>query len=169
MIGRLLVLSAFLVGAAAFFLPMISVSGTVNLDGTETSHKASFSVMQVLQGVSMAETVADGQPESPMARENFQNHINNLRGFAMLPFAPTVLFFLVLLIGIKRFGRAHGVVALIVGVLGIAGWSLVSLAVSQNGSDAATFEVAFTLILVGSGLGFLGGIMGITKPEAYRT
>lgn len=172
MIGRLLVLAAFLAGAAGFFLPFLTVTAKVGVDDTAQLQTVSLSAMQIMQGVSAIEEVASGAAGAAGAggmtdaqRAELDGAVNQIRGALLIPFAPTALFLLILLFSIKRFGRAAGVLSLIVGILGLAGWFLLNAAAAEAERAGGGFAIGFTLLVVGAGLGTLGGIAGIAKPQ----
>jgi len=168
MIGRLLVLGAFLVGAAAFFLPFFNVNATIAVDGEMKVEPISLSVMQIFQGASALENLSGGVEIPEAQRDQINTTLAQIRGVLMIPFAPTVLFLIILLAGIRRFGRAHGVFALIVGLIAVAGWGLISAAAANSTSEAASFGIGLTMVLVGGILGSIGGIAGIAKPEPKK-
>ena len=165
MLGRILVLGAFLAGVAAFFLPFLNVNAVVIADGQTETDNVSFSVMQIFQGASAFENLSGGVELTEGQKKEINSTLDTIRGVLLIPFAPTALFLLILLASIKRFGRGHGIFALIVGLVAAAGWGLLTAAATDQASSGAGFGIGLTLVLVGGILGTIGGIAGIAKPQ----
>ncbi|MCH9684181.1 MAG: hypothetical protein K0V04_22300 [Deltaproteobacteria bacterium] len=169
MIGKFCVIGAALAGILAFFLPFFSITASA-LGGGEADY--SISVMQLMQGAEgLKAVVAEQAPQANLVDTaqmgELTEALDKLKGILMIPFVPTVLFVLISLIGIKRFGRGLGVFSLIVGIIGVGGWLLLSAGISAAAEEDGKFAAAIglTLLGVGAGLGTLGGILGIAKPQ----
>jgi hypothetical protein len=168
MIGKYLVIGALLAGILAFFLPFLEVQAPGPSGGNETYSLSAMQVMQGAEGIKNA--VAEKAPEAnavdASAMKGVEDMMDTLKTAMMIPFVPTGLFLLITLLGIKRFGRGLGVFSLIVGLIALAGWALLSAAMSEAGDDGkAAFGIGFTLLMVGGLLGTAGGIAGIAKPQ----
>lgn len=170
MIGKLLVFLAFVAGGVGFVLPFIAAAAP------EGTIEVSVSAMQLIQGVegvqaAMAETVA-GAADAAVAEKigrSFGQMADQVRAFVAIVFAPTVLFLLIGLLGLRRFGRGLGAAALIVGGLTLAGWFIVTSAATEHSAGASAtqvgFGLGFTLVLVGGVLGIVGGLAGLIAPQ----
>jgi hypothetical protein len=166
MIARILVILAVAAGVAAFFLPLVNVDAKVTVDGAMSSHAFDFSTFQIIQGASGVESAMGGFELPAEQRESVNEALNTIKAIVLIPFAPTAIFLLITLFGLKRFGRGLGITSLIIGLVAVGGWALINGAAKEQPNSGAAFGIALTLILVGGGLGILGGIMGIAKPEA---
>lgn len=168
MIGKYCVIGALLAGILAFFLPFVSMQGP----GPEGNTEYTFSVMTLMQGAEgIKGAVAEKVPEASMVSEaqtkKLGEAMDALKSMLLIPFVPTVLFLVITLIGLRRFGRGLGVSSLLVGLVALGGWAILNagMAAANEGGTEATFEIGFTLLLIGALLGTLGGIMGIAKPQ----
>ncbi len=168
MLGRLVVLGAFLVGAAAFFLPFFHVQAQVTTGGAVSTQAMSFSVLQIFQGADAFEDLAGGARMSEAQRRQIDTTLSTIRGVLLIPFAPTALFLLFTLFGIKRFGRGLGIASLIVGLIAVGGWALITAAAAETRSTEASFGIGLTLVLVGGILGFVGGLAATIRPEPVK-
>ena len=162
MIARILVVLALATGVAAFFLPVLSF---------ELSHiglgndSVDMSMLQLSQGAKGLESALGGIEVPVDARSEVDSTLGKVQVAMMIPFAPTVLFLLIMIFGLKRFGRGLGVTSLLAGLLAIGGWALVNAAMAEAPAGQVELGFAMTLVLVGGGLGVLGGIVGIAAPQ----
>ena len=169
MIGKYLVIGAVLAGAIAFFLPLlVFTTDSVKGSGSVEHPVSMMAMMQGVEGLknAMAEQESEIGAVDTSAMKEMEKTFDEVKTILLIPFVPVGLFLLIVLIGIKRFGRGLGVFALIVGLISLALWALVNGVLSEAGPDAkATLGSGFTLLLVSYLLGTVGGIMGIVKPQ----
>ena len=189
MIGKYLVIGALLSGIIALFLPFFTVKRTA--PGGEQAHY-SFSAIQVMQGVegvkaaveeqapereggeAVSKGVEEQAPEQEdgeaAASKGVEEQLGDLETLVMIPFIPTAVFLLITLVGIKRFGRGLGMLSLLVGLVALTGWASLNAGMAKAGDGGqAAFEIGFTMLMVGSVLGTLGGIMGLVQPQPKST
>jgi len=165
MLGRLLVLAAFALGVVAFVVPFISVDMAAEMGGPAGEPPVSFSVMQIFQGAEELQAAVPDIPMSDAERVELDRMLGELRMVLLVPFVPSVIFLLIALLGLRRFGRAHGVVALVAGVLAVGMWLLLTSVAGSPESPNVAAALGITLLLLGGLIGAAGGVAGIARPQ----
>ncbi|MCA9707615.1 MAG: hypothetical protein KDK70_17330, partial [Myxococcales bacterium] len=152
MIGKYLVIGAVLAGVIAFFLPFLVMQGPSPTGEGKTTY--SFSVMKMMQGVEgLKDVVAEQAPEAKAVDtpelKDMEEAFDKMKTVLLIPFVPTGLFLLFVLIGMKRFGRGLGVLSLLVGLLGLGLWAIVNAAASEAGDGGeVALGTGFTVLLI---------------------
>lgn len=176
MFGKWMVWAAVAAGVAGFFLPLVvadhngisvSLSPLTLLSGAEealaaTTHQAA----DQLGANEEQRAEADAAAQAAITAEGLKGVTEAMRDLVFMLFAPTALLLLVSLFSLKRYGRGLASLALLGGLVAVGLWSIVS---SQAQSAQVSLGLGLTLVVVGGGLGTLGGLVGLIKPEPKAT
>lgn len=160
--SKFLVLAGGLLGILAFFLPMVSLH--------RADYSGSASAFQIIKGLSVASD-AVGSEEVRAAAMNTEavtqakEGIDAMKGIVMAIFVPAILLAAIggLAVAKKKFGRGAGVLALLLGLVGLGIGALLNSAAGADGG------IGLTLLLATGALGTVGGLLGLIKPDRGPT
>jgi hypothetical protein len=175
---KFVILGAGLLGLLAFFLPYAKIeSGDLKL---------SFSAMDVMKGVELAEAgVGAARKELEAAAEDIENvetkaevqgnlksiddALDVVKGIILILFAPCFLFVVIAGVGAGRgkLERLGGVGVLILGLIGMAanGQFLAAWGTPEVKAAGGSAGIAQYLLMISCTVGFVGGLLTIIKPD----
>ncbi len=172
--SKFIVLLAGLVGIAAFFLPLVAVKGA----GSE----GALSAFQIVTGAGQAKDAVDSAiAESAQAYIDKANiaeastvakdALNQVKGITLALFAPAVLLTILGIAGLirKQFGRLAGTGSLLLGILGLAVWAVLNQAANDASAGESVKGIGMHLLMGTGGLGVLGGLLALIKPDRKET
>ena len=160
---KLMVLVAGLAGIAAFFLPLVAVQKS-GVEGALSAYRIVVGIQEAQQVVSGA--AGQGVGAADIAEAN--KALGGIKGIVLGIFAPAVLLLVLGLTGVarKKFGRVAGVFSLLLGLLGLGiAAILLSAAKEAGGSSGDVAGAGMYVMLAAAGLGALGGLMALVKPD----
>lgn len=167
---RLLVLLAGLCGLAAVAFPLFEVKAI----GSDAS--LAVSTLNVWQGADSLRDRVKGT-DVKLTDEQVAKMDEGLQKakvvFMLLVGGPGALLLLWALMGMSRFGRGLGTLALLTGLVGLGCWGLLRTALDEaakKGEGYTTTQgLAVTLLLACGAVGALGGLMALFKPDPKPT
>jgi hypothetical protein len=157
MFARVCISLAALIGIGAFFAPLVHVS--------QDGHEMAFSAFAMVQGVDAMTASVDGPALPPEFADSLNASLSEMRGPLLVPFAPAAIFALLALSAFRRFGRGHGVLALLTGLAGLGLWAIIQAAVKDSSTTRLASGLAITLVAASAGAGTLAGLTGLFKPD----
>lgn len=168
---KFVILGAGILGLVAFFLPYF----TMKLGGETISPSA----MQVMQGIEAAEKGADAlqnEIDSTAEMSGFTGEVGQVRdvldllkGIIALMFLPALVLVIIGGIGAgrKKLERVGGVLALIVGIIGLGtnGLAMAGLSAPEVEKEGMSPGIALYIMLFVCTIGFVCGLLTLIKPD----
>jgi hypothetical protein len=155
-----IVLVGGILGIIAFFLPLVSVHRP-DFHGTASAFQIVKGLDTVQHEVDQAATASDLSTVDRAAATEGSDGIGKIKGLVLAIFAPAAVLALIGGLGVyrKKFGRGAGVLALLVGLVGLG---IAALLKSAAEGDAG---IGLTMLIVTGLAGVVGGVMALVKPE----
>lgn len=172
---KFVILGAGIIGLISFFLPYFNLKV-----GDET---ISPSAMQVMQGLEAAKQGAgelksdleakaaelDPTGEASQGLGQAQEVIDLVKGIIIVMFLPALVLLIVGGVGAarKKLERVGGIIALLVGILGLAtnGIAMAGLSDAEVQKEGMSPGIALYLMLVVCTIGFICGLLTVIKPD----
>src|SRR3954470_5176223 len=156
--SKFLVLAGGILGILAFFLPMVTIH--------RAGYTGSGSAFPIIKGLSVATGAVSSEEVRAAAMnseavQSAKEGLDAMKGIVMAIFIPAVLLAAIGALGVakKRFGRGAGVLAFLLGLVGLGIGALLKSAAGEDGG------VGLTLLLATGVLGTVGGLFALIKPD----
>lgn len=164
--AKLLVLLAGVLGVAAFFLPM----ATVSHEGQTVSVSAFqlFTGVQALEDTVSSTDHVEGMTADELGKQkrDVTQTLAEIKGVVLACFLPGALLAIIGGVALvrRRFGRVGGAFAVLLGVVGLLVFT--GLNAGADAADGAASRGVAMYLLLGTGLlGVTGGLLALVKPE----